>query len=184
MRWDSATRPRKATRRGWDGAVTAKSRSGHVAVDETVIRLDAECCWPFAVVGTPSVPIGPKTAPRVSNAVGPGPSGALQTKPEPARNTPARDGAVWKRLRVYPGKNCCRSPGWCSGPSYDPVTVVTRVQIPPRALSRSQRRLLRAAIQRPGATAFVVVQAAENGRYRANDWARDATNDGRRRDGC
>lgn len=24
-------------------------------------------------------------------------------------------------------------PGWCSGPSYDPVTVVTRVQIPPRA---------------------------------------------------
>ena len=26
-------------------------------------------------------------------------------------------------------------PGWCSGPSYDPVTVVTRVQIPPRALS-------------------------------------------------
>ena len=27
-----------------------------------------------------------------------------------------------------------RSPGWCSGPSYDPVTVVTRVQIPLRAL--------------------------------------------------
>ena len=25
-------------------------------------------------------------------------------------------------------------PGWCSGRSYDPVTVVTRVQIPPRAL--------------------------------------------------
>jgi hypothetical protein len=29
-------------------------------------------------------------------------------------------------------------PGWCSGPSYDPVTVVTRVQIPPRALSVPQ----------------------------------------------
>ena len=26
-----------------------------------------------------------------------------------------------------------RKPGWCSGPSYDPVTVVTRVQIPLRA---------------------------------------------------
>ena len=26
-----------------------------------------------------------------------------------------------------------RQPGWCSGPSYDPVTVVTRVQIPLRA---------------------------------------------------
>ena len=28
-----------------------------------------------------------------------------------------------------------RQPGWCSGPSYDPVTVVTRVQIPLRAFS-------------------------------------------------
>ncbi len=28
---------------------------------------------------------------------------------------------------------CVIRPGWCSGPSYDPVTVVTRVQIPPRA---------------------------------------------------
>gem|GEM_PF-6740180 len=27
-----------------------------------------------------------------------------------------------------------RKPGWCSGLSYDPVTVVTRVQIPLRAL--------------------------------------------------
>ena len=39
-----------------------------------------------------------------------------------------------------------RRPGWCSGPSYDPVTVVTRVQIPPRALLRfhvHERRLRR-----------------------------------------
>ena len=31
-----------------------------------------------------------------------------------------------------------RKPGWCSGPSYNPVTVVTRVQIPLRAFSRIQ----------------------------------------------
>ena len=31
-------------------------------------------------------------------------------------------------------------PGWCSGPSYDPVTVVTRVQIPLRASPFSGRR--------------------------------------------
>ena len=31
------------------------------------------------------------------------------------------------------GTNGCDKPGWCSGPSYDPVTVVTRVQIPLRA---------------------------------------------------
>ncbi len=34
------------------------------------------------------------------------------------------------------GTNDCDKPGWCSGPSYDPVTVVTRVQIPLRASPR------------------------------------------------
>jgi hypothetical protein len=37
------------------------------------------------------------------------------------------------------GTNDCDKPGWCSGPSYDPVTVVTRVQIPLRASPRSGR---------------------------------------------
>ena len=42
---------------------------------------------------------------------------------------------VWKALSLQAGKEEMRSPGWCSGPSYDPVTVVTRVQIPLRAFS-------------------------------------------------
>jgi hypothetical protein len=41
---------------------------------------------------------------------------------------------VWKALSLQAGNEKMRSPGWCSGPSYNPVTVVTRVQIPLRAL--------------------------------------------------
>ena len=51
----------------------------------------------------------------------------------PRHGSPHRGVDGWKALSTPPGYPVMRSPGWCSGPSYDPVTVVTRVQIPPRA---------------------------------------------------
>ena len=56
------------------------------------------------------------------------------------------------------GTNDCDKPGWCSGPSYDPVTVVTRVQIPLRAFlstpttseERSDERVRRRRTQTKG----------------------------------
>ncbi len=96
-----------------------------------------------------------RVPPRSTAPVHPiGPIDRVQTAKIPASRRPrrgSRSAHRQPRLSLSPvttvagddkpylpdrGTNECDKPGWCSGPSYDPVTVVTRVQIPLRASPR------------------------------------------------